>query len=251
MNFPSDFKWQPNWKILVFVGLFLPLTISLGFWQLDRAAQKKEILQAQSMQQELEPISNGEWQEDRANHLRRVVLQMNLDPDKYLLLANRLMDGQVGYEVISLGYLSTQGGTPILINRGWVEASLDRSQLPEIKTPVGLQLVTGYYYCPEANSMIRQSAEFDGNWPAILYAVDTSAMQVVFNASERPLACEVRIDPSSPLSFKVRWEVVNQTEAKHIGYAVQWFLMAFALIILALFSNSNLGAFFRRGTNYQ
>lgn len=249
MNFTSDFQWQPNWKILIFAGLFLPLTISLGFWQLDRADQKKQILAAQIAQQQLPPISTDQWREDKNNHLRRVVLQVSLNADRYLLLANRIMDGQVGYEVISLGYLTSGLSGPVLINRGWVPASLDRSELPLIQTPEEQQIVTGYYYCPEANSMIRQSTDYDGSWPAILYDLDDSAMQQIFDAAERPLACEIRIDETSPLSFNARWEIVNQTEAKHLGYAVQWFLMAFALIILALFSNSNLGDLFRRGTD--
>lgn len=230
----------------MFVAVFLPLTISLGFWQLDRAEQKRGILAAQEMQKQLPAIGNAEWQQDRTNHLRRIDLQLSFDPDRFLLLANRLMEGQVGYEVISLAYSAAQPEQVQLVNRGWVPASFDRNELPDIEPVVGLQEVQGYYYCPEPNSMIRQSTEFDGRWPAILFDLDDSAVQQIFSDEEPlPLPCEIRLNGSSDLAFYVDWQIVNQSVAKHIGYAVQWFSMAFALIILALFSNSNLGSFFR------
>lgn len=246
MSNPGEFRWQLNWKILLFVALFLPITISLGFWQLDRSEQKREILADQQRQQNLAPLRASGWLDDRANHLRRVELVMELNPDRLLLMANRTIDGQVGYEVINQARIANANThpRPQLVNRGWVPASLDREELPVISTPQGGQLVTGYYYCPEENDLIRQSTEFDGAWPAIVFSLDEAAIEQIFGAAERPLACEIRVDPFSPLAFDANWQIVNQSVEKHIGYAVQWFSMAFALIILALFSNSNLGSFF-------
>lgn len=246
MNFSTKFHWQPNWKILLFVAVFLPLTVALGFWQLDRADQKRAILAAQEMQAQLPAFTSENWQQDSLNHLRQVDLQLSFEAYRHLLLANRLVEGKVGYEVISLAYSSNQPARAQLVNRGWVPASFDRNDLPEIESVAGLQRVQGYYYCSEPNSMIRQSTEFDGSWPAIVFDLDDSAMQQIFpDEGQRPVACEIRLDASSPLAFYVDWQIVNQPVAKHIGYAVQWFSMAFALIILALFSNSNLANFFR------
>ena len=233
---------------MLFVAVFLPLTVALGFWQLDRAGEKREILAEQERQQQLAPLNQSDWQASKGNHLRRVSLSVELDSTRQLLLANRTLEGRVGYEVMSLARVdgSSTDKALLLINRGWVPASLDRAELPETSTPSGIQLVQGYYYCPEPNSLIRQSTEFDGNWPAVIYSLDEAAMELIFESDEKPLACEIRIDQFSPLAFVADWQIVNQSVQKHIGYAVQWFSMAFALIILALFSNSNLGLFFRR-----
>lgn len=38
-------RFSPGWKVLVFAGVFLPVFVALGFWQLDRAQQKRLILQ--------------------------------------------------------------------------------------------------------------------------------------------------------------------------------------------------------------
>ena len=230
---------------------FLPVTITLGFWQLDRAEQKREILSAQEQQQSLNPLTNNSWLQDRANHLRRVDLVVDMDSDRYMLLANRIINAQVGYEVISLAQIANTETDPqlVLINRGWVPASLNRDELPVISDAFGIWQIQGYYYCPEANSMIQHSTDFDGTWPAIIYGLDESAMEQIFiDQEQRPLACEIRLDQVSPLALTAQWQLVNQSVEKHIGYAVQWFLMGFALIILALFSNSNLGRFFSKGS---
>ena len=43
MGFSSR-RWQFDWRLLVFSGVFLPLLISLGVWQLNRAAEKTSLL---------------------------------------------------------------------------------------------------------------------------------------------------------------------------------------------------------------
>lgn len=40
----DKFSWQPNAKILLFTLLMLPLLVALGYWQLDRAQEKRQIL---------------------------------------------------------------------------------------------------------------------------------------------------------------------------------------------------------------
>jgi len=50
----------------------------------------------------------------------------------------------------------------------------------------------------------------------------------------------VRIDAGETGALYVDWKVVTTGPAKHIGYAVQWFLMSAALAILYVFRCSNL-----------
>lgn len=40
-----SFQWQWNWKVLLFTAFFLPLTINLALWQLDRAGEKAQLLE--------------------------------------------------------------------------------------------------------------------------------------------------------------------------------------------------------------
>lgn len=246
MNFFIKFQWLANWKILLFVAVFLPLTCALGFWQLDRADEKRSILASQEAQQKLATMGNHNWRQDTENHLRSVELNLVFDQERYLLLANRLRNGQVGYEVLGVAFLPDEGDIPVLVNRGWVQASLDRNILPEVVQPLGINQVSGYYYCSQPNSMISQATEYTGDWPAVVFDLNQEAVEQIFESAQRPLPCQVRIDRASPLALLAGWDILNQTVEKHIGYAVQWFSMAFALMILALFSNSNLAVFFRK-----
>ena len=223
----------------------------LGFWQLDRAEQKEQIVVEQQVQEALPPLQNSDWRQITANHLRQVQLSAIFDSERYLLLANRTRNSQVGYEVIALAYLPEQQDRPVLVNRGWVPASFDRTELPDISHPEGMVLITGYYYCSQPNSMISQPTEFNGQWPAVVFDLSQEAVEQIFAPQIRPQPCEVRLDSYSPLAFEASWQIINQSVEKHIGYAVQWFSMAFALIILALFANSNLGRFFAKSNQTQ
>ena len=130
----DKFCWQPNVKILLFTCLMTPLLISLGFWQLERAAEKRQILSHYTENQQAQPITAAEL-DDAANlRYRAVWLVGKLDASRRIFLDNRVRNGRPGYEVFEL--LTVKGyAQKVLVNRGWVQASLDRNQLPAI-TPV-------------------------------------------------------------------------------------------------------------------
>ena len=48
----TAYRWDANWKTLIFVLLAMPILIKLGFWQLERADEKLA-LQARFAQQQL------------------------------------------------------------------------------------------------------------------------------------------------------------------------------------------------------
>jgi cytochrome oxidase assembly protein ShyY1 len=50
----------------------------------------------------------------------------------------------------------------------------------------------------------------------------------------------VRIDADGPGALLVDWKVVNMSQHKHQGYAVQWFVMAAVLFIFYVLRCSNL-----------
>jgi cytochrome oxidase assembly protein ShyY1 len=51
----------------------------------------------------------------------------------------------------------------------------------------------------------------------------------------------LRLNASEIGALKTGWPVVNVQPGKHTGYAFQWSALALALIVLAIFANSNLG----------
>ena len=48
------------------------------------------------------------------------------------------------------------------------------------------------------------------------------------------LPFEVRLEPG-PASYRVDWPIVSMSPSKHVGYAVQWFALAAALLGLFIY----------------
>ena len=56
----------------------------------------------------------------------------------------------------------------------------------------------------------------------------------------------VRLDADSPGALTVDWPLVNMAPEKHRAYAVQWFCMALALLLIFLWRSSNVGAWLKQ-----
>ena len=144
-----------EWRLTVFTFLLCPGLVALGFWQLDRADEKRALaerhLQRESMvalnADELFQRFNPGWSSESAAALadRRVAVSATFDPNAYLLLDNRLRKGRFGYEVIAL-LQTAQGRVPV--NMGWLPGDPARRTLPEVALPNGAHQLTGRVYAP-------------------------------------------------------------------------------------------------------
>ena len=120
------FQWQPNKKLLVLSLCLFPLLVVLGFWQLDRADEKQRILDQYNTNQQAPPAMVSDLMGDSNLQYRSAWLVGELDSQRRLILDNRVKNGRPGYEILEA--LSVVGlGQKVLVNRGWVPASLDRN----------------------------------------------------------------------------------------------------------------------------
>ena len=227
-----------NWKVTAFGLLLLPLLLRLGFWQLDRAEQKLQ-LQAEINKQknlpQLMDVSSSLKPEKIKN--RDVVLTGEFEQQRYWLLDNRVWQGKVGYEVIVPYKLLSQEW--LAVNLGWVAAPALRTELPAIDLPKGQQTIYGHLHQSSINAMIDNTEQNTG-WPKRIQAIDIDILQTQFKKDFiQPLI--VRISATDSSAFGVEWRTVNSTRSKHIGYAIQWFTMAFVLFFALVFANTNLG----------
>lgn len=237
-----SFQWQWNWKILLFVAFFLPVLVYLAFWQVSRADEKQQLLKTYDQRKIDAPITLSELSKSADQLYVRVKVTGEYDNRSPLLLDNRVRRGRPGYEVISP--FQTTEGQWLLVNRGWVEASLDRSVLPEITEFTEQVVLTGYLY----QSPGKQIMLGEDNW-----AVGAGS-KVIQNAAPDKVSeklgnifydYHLRLRADSPSAYETGWIIVNVQPGKHTGYAVQWGALALALIILSIFANSNLGAVIR------
>ncbi len=235
LNDKPKFAFKLNWKITLFTLLLLPLLVSLGFWQLHRAEEKQTIQEEYRQQQALPPVDFSDVKTAQANY-RRVRMTGKFLDGKYWLLENKIQDGRLGYHVIML--FQTEGDARVAVNRGWIAAKAYRDELPEFSTPEGDLVLSGMLVTPADSPFIDESQNRVSEWPHRLLELDMNVMQRQMGEPLFPQA--LQIDADSPGALAVNWQPINMTPEKHRAYAVQWFAMAVALVILFLYTNSNI-----------
>lgn len=226
-----------NTKVTILAVLLLPVLLALGNWQLQRAEDKRAIQEEflARQQQTPVPIEQVDPSEDLA--FTPVRLTGRFDHQRYFLLDNRVFAGQVGYEVLMP--FRTEAGPWVLVNRGWIKGLPDRRELPTVPAPQGPITTTGTIYVPLGEPFLLAEQDFsDASWPKIAQAVEMRKLAAALEREIFPYV--VRLDENAPGALQSNWEPINVQPAKHLGYAVQWFAMAAALLVWFIFANTNL-----------
>jgi len=238
------FKWQFNLGMLVFAGVFLPLTIALGLWQLQRAEEKQAMLEEYRARDSAAPMAFASLSREGDHQYRRVELVGRLAHQHSVLLENRVQEGKPGYEVLTPVELG--GEQPwVWVNRGWIAAgSYDRSTLPEIPVEAGEVQLRGHLYQAVKKPFSLGEEIWRSEGPQVFQNLDLVLLSAQLGREFFPYI--LRLDQDSPAALQTGWDVVTVMPEKHTGYAVQWFALAAALLILSLFANSNLGAVIKR-----
>lgn len=209
--------------MMVLFILFLPLFTWLGVWQLDRAEEKRDLLEAWSETM----VTISELHGQQLNQFSPVRLQGTFNTERLFLLDNRVRKGKVGYEVLGLfhPYDSSQG---ILVNLGWVLADSDRSRLPSIELPVRSVTLTGRLLKITRTFTLAEDLWRLG-WPKRIQQIDLPRIERLVGVPIHDW--QVRLNEPLLVALEIDWEVVSMPPEKHIAYAVQWFSLAVALVI--------------------
>lgn len=221
---------------------FVILMTYLGFWQLDRAEQKEQILK-QWYGSAVE-FKNGEFHRATQHTMaadkhklfyRKVLIKGTFDSERYFLLDNRTRNAKVGYEVIAVMTPSLsehQKAQVVFVNLGWIAAPSDRQILPRVDLPVDEIEITGWLKKVNAGLVLAED-KWLVNWPVRIQQAKLTKMATTLGADDHyPLL----LLAEQPLSsqFITQWQPTNMTVEKHLGYAAQWFLMAIVLVLMIL-----------------
>ncbi len=227
----------------LFAGAVLfVLLLNLGLWQLDRA-DEKNLLQtrweARSALPAVAPLALLQTSDASQYADRRVRWQGVLNPEAYVLLDNRLHRGRVGYHVVAL--IETDDWL-VPVNLGWLAGDPSRRTIPVPNLSEGAALIEGQVYLPSAKPIMMQKQSPPDRLPATLQTLywDQWSDTLAALTAKSIFPYQVRIDPASPLALVADWPVVNQSSAKHVGYAVQWFAMAAVLFLIGVLLMSNI-----------
>jgi len=206
----------------IFVAVFIPLTVALGFWQIDRGAQKRAIEDARIASFGALPVDETRLED--APPYARVRVEGRYDGQHQFLVDNHTRHGVPGYVVITP--FDSVGGRRLLVNRGWVEAPASRSELPNVPvTDADVRIVGSLW---TASATTKDTSAWDGRWPKRIEQFDAARIGEAANAS-RPVEFRLEEDQPGSLEPIVLGEEMSST--RHFGYAVQWFAMAVALVV--------------------
>lgn len=213
---------------LVAIGVFT----RLGFWQMNRAEQKKNLAQIieQRMHAPTLDLTPDKLAELNKEPLifQKIQITGRFIPQHLYFLDHKKYHGRLGFDVYT-PFQIKNSQQHIMVNRGWI-AILDRRQkLPHIETHNQLQTLTGILLAPPKNHY-RPGVEFpaqeaNGIW---LY-LDIPYFQ---SLSGYPIENQWYLQ-----QVPTQGELIHRQEqpridpGMHIAYAIQWFVFAlFSLV---------------------
>lgn len=204
------------------------VTLSLGRWQLDRAAQKEQLfasIEAQSLRTVLEPADLLDVTNFEPLIHRTVRLRGHWLPAKTIFLDNRQMNAKPGLYVMTP--LLLEGGRAVLVQRGWVARNfVDRTQVPDVPTPIESVELVGRIAPPPSKLYELGDA---GSGP-IRQNLDLTQFGLETGLGLLPVSVRQTGDASDGLGRD--WPVANTGVDKHYGYAFQWFGLSALIAIL-------------------
>ena len=220
------------WIVLLAAVLTCAITARLGFWQLDRAAQKTTLQAARDDKGRQPPLAATDLaataEGAAVQWYRRAVVEGRWVADESVYLENRTMNGRPGFFVVTP--LLMADGRAVLVQRGWLPRDpRDRSAIPPYRTDPGPVRVSGriapgpsrlYELGDAASGPIRQNLE------VAAYARDI----------RRPLLPLVIVQDdagsATPDGLGRQWPEPASDVHKHYGYAFQWFGLSTLVIVL-------------------
>jgi cytochrome oxidase assembly protein ShyY1 len=242
-------RWDIEWRLALFTALLLPLLVSLGFWQLSRAEEKVLLAEQETRRAARAPAPLADLLGGPVSGLAFLPVKVSgyFHPEILIYKDNQLRGGRYGVDVLGLFY-DRAADHWVLLNRGWVPADPARQSLPEVAIPDGELTLDTRAYVPPGEPYVLEAERFDRmTWPLLVQDIGAPALRRALEETlDAPLfAVELRLLPGQPGGFRRDWPIMNSSPAKHRGYALQWFTMAAALLLLFVLRSSNLAALLR------
>jgi len=205
------------------------IMFALGNWQLQRAEQKTQRLLALELAAKTAQVDLQQVLRSNLDEMLDMPISFEgiADASRYFLLDNKIHKGRVGYQV--LVPMQTNSGT-VIANFGWVAATSSRDILPSIQIDATKARYAGVISLPKNNAMVKETALLDGQWPKVLQQTDLKVIQQHYGQEVLPFV--VLLNSQETSAFIRNWQAVVMAPEKHVAYAVQWFLLAFAALVV-------------------
>lgn len=222
-------RFRPTWWGTVLALAGIAAGILLGQWQTDRARQKIVIAEAMTQLASAPAVQVGaaELAADGLEH-RRVEARGQFDPKGLVLLDNRVRKGRAGYEVV-MPLRIPGSDVHLLVNRGWIAGTGDRSRLPEVPTPATEVTVTGIAVVPGKNMYELSADAIEGQvWQNL--SIERYATHMRYRI--QPVLVRQTNDLQDGLVRE--WSISEREINVHRSYAFQWYALAALVFVVYL-----------------
>ncbi|MEM9621576.1 MAG: SURF1 family protein [Pseudomonadota bacterium] len=217
--------FNPGWKMTLFFVFFLPLLLSLGLWQMSRAAEKNA-LETQYLDSltalpiDLVSVSQAQG----LSPFTRVRMRGQFTEQTFLL-DNQIEDGQPGYWVIQA--FDSDSGQRYLLNRGYLAAPGLRTEMPLVSVPEGALTLVGAIWPYTGLLPVWDGDPWSDDWPRRIQQLNINRMA----AQVQAVALEIRLEPGQAGVLRAAPFAAVLGDEKHLGYAATWFGLAVVLLI--------------------
>lgn len=221
----NDTRFRRFFPPLAALG-FIVLFVSLGLWQLDRAAQKNALFSAFEAESGYVRPSNFSGLET----FQRIEVDGRFLDERQILVDNIVRDGRVGYFVVTPFRLSA-GEPLLLVNRGWVAKSRQNDYDASMEIDDELVTIRGLAgNLPRVG--LRPGDAFAGNddWPRVALYPTLEEVSAALDEALQPVV--LLLAPEAENGFRREWRPNVSGPQTHYSYAFQWFAMAVAVVVL-------------------
>src|SRR5690606_14711467 len=217
------------------------LFVNLGVWQLKPAEEKRAIEAAFAGSGEIAVptvvndiiMDNGEIAGDVVALYQPLSASGRYLADRQFLIDNMILDGRVGYFVVTPFELASDEPL-LLVNRGWLPKTpaADDPSATDVDGAATRRTITG-----KAGNLprvgIRAGEPFAGaaDWPRTANWPTLDELAAALGREVLPFI--LLADPEPGSNLVRRWEPRLAGPMRHVGYAVQWFALAAAVIVTA------------------
>lgn len=225
------YRFTTNWLMFLLALAGFTFFLKLGFWQLQRAAEKQTLLNTYHNRQK-SAATNWESEDILPKNYSRINVSGFFYPQQ-LFLDNQHYQHQFGYNALSA--LALSNGYLVIIDRGWIAGDPSRVRFPKVTAPTQKVKLSGTVYWPTKQWILGPIIEKKSNTLYLLERFDNNILSQVLQKKVYPFI--IRLDAESPYGFRRHWEVVSMPPQRHKAYALQWFVMASLVIILFIALN--------------
>ena len=246
------FRSKGFWIAVVLTVVSVGILIKLGLWQLERGNEKLRYEQQLSERAQQSPRSLdaviSEWKESRIqaqgaseqpslNGLK-VDVDLEMPSGLVVLLDNQINQGTVGYVIYMLGKVrledennSLVAEKQLLIDLGFVAASNDRRELPQLGSITVPSKMSGRLYTRSVNPLSHELG-LENTTPNRIQNLNIAALSQYTGQEVLPFVFQPQSLGSWP--YELLWRPTAMKSEKHFGYSFQWFVMAAVLLFLML-----------------